>query len=444
MHKREAAPPGYSVVHVHRTALTGRKQKLHGGGVALIHRDDIRVKVVPTTPATTSTFELSLVKIINCTIDTTIAIIYRPPDSKSAEFISELSDLIDSGILGSRYIICGDMNCPGPSGSKGLIGIELGELIDAYSLKQHVKCPTHQSGNILDHILSSEGTDFIHDVIVSDVGLSDHYIVTCKVSVNVNRQPIVRATFRNWKKLDLDSFKERVLSSSCCVQPASTAEGYASQLESDITRILDELVPVCTSTKRRGKPESRWLSPEAVAAKQFRRRLERKWKSTGVEKVRIAYRVACRAANKLITESRRAFYASRVSESSRDPRALWKCVKGLLHTNKSTVSHEPGMSERFSAFFHEKIVKAKNKVSMLRKELSSSTQHPGGELHDSEVTFDILIATSESEVSKLISRLPNKSSPLDYIHTSVLVVFECVYTDHRSSGESNIYTGAVP
>ena len=218
-----------------------------------------------------------------CTVGTVIAIIYRPPSSKNSEFAADVSDLIDGGKLGSRYIICGDLNCPGPTGSKGLVGKELEELINGYSLKQHVRCPTHTSGNILDHILSPDGMVRIDDVIIEDKGLSDHYLVKCKVAININRQPIIRASFRNWKRLELDKFRECLLASSVYLQPATTAEGFAIQLESDVTNILDELAPVCTSTKRQGKPESRWLSDEAVSAKHTRRRLERKWKSTGAE-----------------------------------------------------------------------------------------------------------------------------------------------------------------
>src|ERR1043165_520273 len=35
-------------------------------------------------------------------------------------------------------------------------------------------------------------------------------------------------------------------------------------------------------------------------------------------------------------------------------------------------------------------------------------------------TLDLLAPTSVSEVSKLIAQLPSKTSPLDYLHTSVL------------------------
>ena len=155
-----------------------------------------------------------------------------------------------------------------------------------------------------------------------------------------------------------------------------------------------------------------------MKAKRARRRLQRKWKSTGVEAIRVAYRAACRVANKLITESRHVFYSWRVTESARDPRALWRCVKGLLHTNNQSISHEPGMSDRFSSFFNEKIVKAKAKIAALKATLTSNP--PRAQTAQVHSSLDSLTETSVTEVAKLISWLPNKSSPLDYIHTSIL------------------------
>jgi len=199
--------------------------------------------------------------------------------------------------------------------------------------------------------------------------------------------------------------------------PNVTADAFAAQLESEVTTILDDLAPICTSTKRQQKPESRWLSVEAVVAKQTRRRLERRWKLTGEDAVRIAYRAACRHANRLITESRRLFYARRVTQSSRDPRALWQSVKGLLHTNHKPIIHKPGMCDRFMSHFAAKVKKAKATVSAMRSQLTTCQKHDQSAI---DTPLDHLTPSSVVEVSKLISRLSNKTSPLDYIHTSVL------------------------
>ena len=99
----------------HHTTHQGKTAR--GRGRSHPPRGYFRVRVIPTP--STRTFEILLVKVINCTIGLTIAVIYRPPSTKVTDFVTELSDLIDSGSLGPRYIICGDLNCPGPSGTKG-------------------------------------------------------------------------------------------------------------------------------------------------------------------------------------------------------------------------------------------------------------------------------------------------------------------------------------
>jgi len=73
---------------------------------------------------------------------------------------------------------------------------------------------------------------------------------------SIDKQPIVKATFQNWKRLDLNRFKEKLRSSSICMQPATTCDAFAFQLEEDVTAVLNELIPMCSRTKRKQKPES--------------------------------------------------------------------------------------------------------------------------------------------------------------------------------------------
>jgi len=91
--------------------------------------------------------------------------------------------------------------------------------------------------------------------------------------------------------------------------------------------------------------------------------LERRCKATGYEAAHIEYRKVCRDANRLINESRKAFYTQRVTESSRDPRSLWRVVKGILHTNQANTQYEPGMCDKFSTYFRSKIDKVKASVT---------------------------------------------------------------------------------
>lgn len=416
IHKHEAAPEGYDVIHVHR-APKNSSGNAHGGGIALIHRDEIIVKLASTTSVPTTTFELLLAKIVSGVTSTTIAIIYRPPSTSVSVFISELTELINSGLLGPRFILCGDLNCPGVTGTKGLVNDDLLELMDTHSLQQHVQSATSHSGNILDHIITPSDISMVEGVNIRDVGISDHYLITCSVFGKLKTAIIVKSMFRNWKRLDLATFRERLAQSSTSLNPANTADQFAAQFEADVTGILDELAPLCTSTRRLAKSDSSWLTPEAVAAKQNRRRLERRWKSFNQEADRVKYRIACREANRKIKDARQQHCTQAIKKASRDPRTLWRTVNGLLHPRKSSKSHR-GLCDSFSTFFTDKITRVKSTVMSMKAQYGLDAPNELSQAVGPSLTD--LDSVTPSEVLKILSRLPNKTSPLDYVHTSVL------------------------
>ncbi|MCI0561137.1 MAG: reverse transcriptase domain-containing protein [Nitrososphaera sp.] len=416
VHKKDVAPEGYSVVHQHRQKKPGTATP-RGGGVALIYRNDIRVKMLKADPLKFTSCEILLVKLTNVAKGVTVAIVYRPPRSQIPDFITEMTNLLNSGILGDRFIICGDMNCPGPVNTKEKLNSLFLHMIEEQNLKQHVQIPTCRTGNILDHILTPDDVSLVRDVSVRDVGLSDHFLVTCKISEPIHRAPAVKVTFRRWAKMDIDVFKQRLLSSTVYTAPAPTANDFTTQLKADIVEILDDIVPIQEKTKRVGKLNNKWLSEEAVKAKQVRRQLERKWNSTRLEGVRIAYRKACKIANRLINESRKSFYVKSIQESSCDPKKLWQTVKGILHTNCSSCGDRPGLCAAFASATAAKIDKVKTSVMSGINNISATQTFT----ERSASTFlDLLTPTTEAEVSRIIKLLPNKTSPLDYIHTSIL------------------------
>lgn len=417
VHKYEAAPVGFSIVHAHRRPRPGAERG-HGGGVALIHRNDVQLRVSHADPAATRSFELLLVRVVNCAISPTIAVIYRPPASSRPDFVTELSNLIESGALGTRYIICGDLNCPGPGGTRGLVATELLELMDEHSLAQHVHDATCSSGNILDHVITSGGNMVVDDVSITDVGLSDHSLVTFSAHAPVTQTTVVTQSYRNWRRVDLDLFKQGMLASSVCTSPASTADSFATQLQTDVVKVLDRLAPVVTATNRRGE-KSQWrLSEEAVEAKRSRRRLERRWRSTGLEEARMSYRRACRTTNLLINASRSSFYSQRVEEASSDPRALWKVVRNLLHPDQASGgSPRPGLCNECATFFVSKLVRVRTTIASLKATCFTA---PPPERLSVGPRLERLSPASTAEVSRLLAQLPNKTSPLDYLHTSVL------------------------
>lgn len=101
-------------------------------------------------------------------------LVYRPPDSESAELI-ELYDLIaDLSLRYANFIVLGDFNvhvdnvkCP--------LAVQLLDSLLGLNLPQLVTLPTHKAGHVLDLIFTNILTLKVADP--EPVLWSDHYLI---------------------------------------------------------------------------------------------------------------------------------------------------------------------------------------------------------------------------------------------------------------------------
>ena len=183
---------------------------------------------------------------------------------------------------------------------------------------------------------------------------------------------------------------------------------------------LDRVAPLRTVVRRRPNPTAKWLSPEAVAAKRKRRRLERKWKASSLETDRVAYRSACRVSNNLINQSRQDHYRQKLDGS--DPKQRWQTAKELLHSKDRVQVPSEADGDRlcseFSAFFVNKITDLKNKI--LSKLHNLKLKHFPNDPPCHGQCLSSLPPVTPEEVHKLLTSTVPKSSRLDFVPTSIL------------------------
>jgi len=211
--------------------------------------------------------------------------------------------------------------------------------------------------------------------------------------------------------------------------PADTSDGYLGQLESTVTMILDELAPMRHGTRPGGRKGAKWLEPEAVAAKQLRRRLERRWKKSGHESDRAAYRAVCQHANTLINSSRNRHRYQRVVEAGNNSRRVWSAVKDLLYINQHDPITEP--TEEDSVFCSTLATFFVNKVCNIKTAISSSLAgqkfDPLSSDFPSTGSLSEFDPVTETEVLRLLKTMPSKSSPLDFVSTSLITSCSSVF-----------------
>jgi len=93
----------------------------------------------------------------------------------------------------------------------------------------------------------------------------------------------------------------------------------SSTRHSRIVDILNKHCPTAGSTEHRAITSDKPVvvsSDSAKEAKRVRRRLERRWKAKGNKNDYVAYRRACRAANKEIINARCNFYKKQIAEAA--------------------------------------------------------------------------------------------------------------------------------
>ena len=230
------APPGYRILHVHRDD----SDHIRGGGLAVIHRDTINVQP-RKHKINHSSFELQLVNVTLQSRDIVLADIYRPPSSSKSLFYEEFGLLLTN--LGTdavdRLIICGDFNLPDK------IDNGLAELLHSTSFTQFVNSPTrhdshHDRSSLLDLIITPSSSKLVAITsVVSSHEISDHDLTLANLNTKRYKSPQRTYHYRNIKSIDLELFEQTILSSSLFSSPDPTVDGYANQMETELTSILD-------------------------------------------------------------------------------------------------------------------------------------------------------------------------------------------------------------
>ena len=421
--KDSIAPDDYSVLHAYRDRSRAHPS---GGGLALIHRNSVVVRPHPLASALSPhpTFELQLMKITSTTPSLTVATVYRPPQTSLVNFYVELADLLTIIISQTdRLLVLGDFNCPGDGPTT--IATELSATFESLGLLQHVREPTRHE-NLLDLVVTDKSLT-VSGLSVDDAGqVSDHRLVTAAVSVCPGVCQPVQVKSRRIRGIDTDKFEADLRRSVLFSQPSTTADGFAAQLQDTVVAALNRVAPIRTRKRRPPKPITRWLSDDAVEAKRLRRRLEKRWKRDLRESDRVAYRLACRRANKLINSSRQDYFSCQIANAA-NCKDRWRVVKHLLHSSKSnfvrTDAENAKLCTAFCDYFVDKISRLKSVVSGRATSVPcpSDLPHVGPYL-------DFLTPVTPSEVNRLLSSLPCKSSPVDYIPTSLIKSCSSVFS----------------
>ena len=120
------------------------------------------------------------------------------------------------------------------------------ETLESFGFHQFVSTPTHELSGILYVIVApSDHPPEDDDVVVDDVGLFDHMLVSCADKLVLPLQVDVTTTCCTWRTCKTEDFISRLKSSVLCRpdDSDSSIDHLIEQYNAIITDLLDEMVP---------------------------------------------------------------------------------------------------------------------------------------------------------------------------------------------------------
>lgn len=158
-----------------------------------------------------------------------------------------------------------------------------------------------------------------------------------------------RRPSRPWQKLDLDKLRLCLADSALC-QPNAWASLNVDELtalwESNLSAILDSLVPLRTVTLRR-RPSDPWFDEECRDAKRTVRRLERRVRNLqrhvdspydSISAALELWRAASFCYRAVLKSKRTAFWRNKLTADFHSPRKAWHSLNTLMGRGRSQLS----------------------------------------------------------------------------------------------------------
>ena len=175
-------------------------------------------------------------------------VIYRPPGLSMALFLKQFADLLGILVLdGRELLISGDFNLH-VNNASDVYAQKFNELLNIFSLSQHVKTGTHLSGNILDLVITRNGATEPISSLSCDMLISDHYSLVCTLPFAKQSLDKKVITYRKIRSIDMLKFKEDIGKLEVVTNPPENLDHLVNEFNSQLRALLDIHAPEITKT----------------------------------------------------------------------------------------------------------------------------------------------------------------------------------------------------
>ena len=285
------------------------------------------------------------------------------------------------------------------------------DLLAENDLTQRVYGLTHRGRHTLDLILTRATESTASNVQSSDPGISDHKAIVC--SLHVGKPPALRkrVSVRNFKQLNVDDLCKDLLLCHELKSLPDDIESAVLQYDSALRTIIDKHAPVNSKTITI-RSEAVWYTEEIHEARRIRRKLERKWRKTGLEVDFQIYSNQRQAVTRRVHATKTDYYCADIQTNAKDAKLLFKMVDTLLHR-----SGEPALSacdspsclaNTFHDFFLEMVGLIHQGIQATLTDLDLGALPWGPEQLPAACSLTSFRLATHDDIRQLVSKAPTK------------------------------------
>ena len=397
------------------TMININRKNRRGGGLALIHRDNVKVKTIKCGQTKSFEYGLWQVNMKNITA-AVLGIYYRPPYSQenkvtipmfNDEFCQFLADI---QVKHKNIIVAGDFNIH-INESTDTNAQAFMDLMETAGFEQHITSPTHKAGNILDHVYTERGGEVtVTKCDVKDF-VSDHCIIKCVL--NLPKENIIKKTisYRRYKQINLEAFSTDL---QFAYDSKSNLEDIVNIFESKVKHAIDTHAPLRTKTCTI-RHQNIWFTEDVREQKKKVQKCEKLWRRSREDQHWKLWRAEQKKYHQIIKQTKTQKLSEKVIECKGNVKELYKFFNSVTGTRKDNPmperSDDKDLAEEFANHFLDKIIDIRTKLDHLPSYIPTQIE---------TCEFNQFQTLTEQEVEKIIKSMGSKSCELDCMPTSIL------------------------
>ena len=244
---------------------------------------------------------------------------------------------------------------------------------------------------------------------------SDHFGVKCTVNITRPGPSRKRIKCRSLRKVNETEFRKDIQESVESInQSVSDLDTMVNGYHRKLSEVLNKHAPEKEKTVVL-RPHAPWYTESLRAAKQEKRRRERKWLKSGLTVDKESFKEKCSEYQQQLLSTKTEFHSSEVADANQ--RDLFRVIDRLTspknHHSLPDHDNHKELANLFSDFFC-------NKIKKLQTSLKTTSQSTVQADNACPFSFDEFAQVSEDMVLKVITSASITSCPLDPLPASAI------------------------